>query len=100
MKGGDKKSVLSRKEEKKIRKLQAKITYHEAHGGHRRGQVGDKNGVWSENLHYDMVVLLRDEVKAIQDNAAQRAWGDASAVKDMGGRHMPTMAQLQKKGTA
>ena len=93
-------TLTQKKEDKKIRKLRAKITYHEARGGNRPGKVGDKRGQWSENLEYDIVCMLKAEIEAMQDNAVQRAWGNENAVKDMGTRRIPTMSDVMKKKEA
>jgi len=74
----------SKKEEKIIRQLRCKITFHEARGGNRQGQVGDKRGHWSPNPEWDAVQELKAQIKMLQENAQKRAWGQDGAKKDLG----------------
>mmetsp|Transcript_19690 Transcript_19690/g.35608 ORF Transcript_19690/g.35608 Transcript_19690/m.35608 type:complete len:86 (-) Transcript_19690:471-728(-) len=73
-------ATLTKKEEKKIRKMKAKITYHEARGGHRPGQVGDirptkENGLkWSPNPEWDTVQDLKQQIIDIEKAAQARTW--------------------------
>jgi len=78
--------TLTKKEEKKIRKMQAMITFHEARGGNRPGKVGDKRGHWSENLDWDQVQLLKLQIEEIHENSRKRSWGNTEAIKCMGSR--------------
>eukprot|EP00620_Florenciella_sp_RCC1587_P012566 CAMPEP_0182559636 /NCGR_PEP_ID=MMETSP1324-20130603/2686_1 /TAXON_ID=236786 /ORGANISM="Florenciella sp., Strain RCC1587" /LENGTH=85 /DNA_ID=CAMNT_0024771917 /DNA_START=116 /DNA_END=373 /DNA_ORIENTATION=+ len=73
-------ATLSKKEDKKIRKMKAKITYHEARGGHRPGQIGDvrptkENGLkWSPNAEWDTVQELKQNIIDIEKAAQARTW--------------------------
>mmetsp|Transcript_22296 Transcript_22296/g.29161 ORF Transcript_22296/g.29161 Transcript_22296/m.29161 type:complete len:129 (-) Transcript_22296:372-758(-) len=89
--------TLSKKEEKKVRKMRALITFHEARGGNRPGKVGDKRGEWSENLDYDQVCLLKEQIEEIHVNAQKRSWGHDGAKKDMGTRAIKNVFTEKKK---
>ena len=75
---------LQKKEEKIIRQLRCRITFHDARGGNRQGQVGDKRGCWSPNKEWDAVQELKAEISLILTNAQKRSWGQAGARKDLG----------------
>ena len=78
-------SPLSRKKEEKIiRQLRCRITFHEARGGNRPGKVGDKRGHWSPNAEWDAVVELKAQITMIQTNAQKRTWGADGFKKDLG----------------
>ena len=87
---------LTKKEVKKIRKMRALITFHEARGGNRPGKVGDKRGCWSENPDYDQVCLLKEQIEEIHVNAQKRSWGHEGAKKEMGTRYIRD-AGIEKK---
>jgi hypothetical protein len=75
---------LQKKEEKLVRQLRCKITFHEARGGNRPGKVGDKRGHWSPNPEWDKVNEIKAQIKEIEVNAQKRAWGEEGALKDLG----------------
>mmetsp|Transcript_31552 Transcript_31552/g.63001 ORF Transcript_31552/g.63001 Transcript_31552/m.63001 type:complete len:137 (-) Transcript_31552:327-737(-) len=77
-------TLLNKKETKKIAKIRALITFHEARGGDRPGKVGDKRNHWSPNIEYDQVSLLKVQIEEIMLNSQKRSWGHEDAVKDMG----------------
>jgi hypothetical protein len=88
---------IQKKEERKIRKMRALITFHEARGGNRPGKVGDKRGEWSENLDYDQVCLLKEQIEEIHVNAQKRSWGHEDAKKDLGNRAIRSAIVEKKK---
>jgi hypothetical protein len=90
---------LTKKEEKKIRKMRAKITYHEARGGNRQGKIGDKRGEWSENPEWDEVQFLKKQIDEIMENMQQRAWGKGEAKKCLGGGMIHSTLHSSKKTT-
>jgi len=89
--------TISKREEKKIRKMLAMITFHEARGGNRPGKVGDKRGHWSENLDWDQVQLLKLQIEEIHENSRKRSWGHPEAVKDMGTRKIRDAFEEKRK---
>ena len=84
-----------KREEKMIRQMRAKITFHEARGGNRPGKVGDKRGHWSPNAEWDAVQDLKAQIKLIEENATLRHF-EEGGVKDLG-RNVAKIIKDQKK---
>ena len=93
-------AVLQKAEEKKIRQISCKITFHEARGGNRPGKVGDKRGHWSPNPEWDMVLDLKAQIELIKENARLRSWELDGAKKTLGRNVAKLVEDEKKKGSS
>jgi hypothetical protein len=61
--------TYTKKEEKKLTKLRAKVTYHEA-----RGKSGRASEFCEGQADYDECQKLHAQIKGIEDAVTARAW--------------------------